>query len=444
MGFFLTYSLICSVILILVWSVYKCTLSRLNCFRFNRVALSCGYVISFVLPAIILHLNDGSPATNATVSMLFETVGCDDPGHLIMFETPQASMTDYIAVGYVIGCSCMAAYLLCAICRILLFICRGKKQKVGEHNVIIHTTENVAPFSFGEYIVLSDTDFNRNAEIIMLHEAAHVDNKHWIDLILAQFALIVSWYNPVSWFLLGELHSLHEYEADNHVLKSGINRMDYQMFLIREGAGSRFDTISDSINNGSLKERINMMFISHKTGNKRLFSLVFIPIICGVIYGFNSPSISSFFHSFEEIEPSLVFNTADSERKSIIPSFKIKRTINDDGELVKVIPDYDPTGNSLVTEADLKLEIGKERIVNMAISRLIIPQGDSFTDMDVIVQFKLTKDGHIEDLKVLDSSDKSLDDKILETLSQLYGFTPRTLENDKDRTSISFVRQEAK
>lgn len=105
MGFFLTYSLICSVILILVWSVYKCTLSRLNCFRFNRVALSCGYVISFVLPAIILHLNDGSPATNATVSMLFETVGCDDPGHLIMFETPQASMTDYIAVGYVIGCS---------------------------------------------------------------------------------------------------------------------------------------------------------------------------------------------------------------------------------------------------------------------------------------------------------------------------------------------------
>lgn len=187
-----------------------------------------------------------------------------------------------------------------------------------------------------------------------------------------------------------------------------------------------------------------MMFISHKTGNKRLFSLVFIPIICGVIYGFNSPSISSFFHSFEEIEPSLVFDTADSERKSIIPSFKIKRTINDDGELVKVIPDYDPTGNSLVTEADLKLEIGKERIVNMAISRLIIPQGDSFTDMDVIVQFKLTKYGRIEDLKVLDSSDKSLDDKILETLSQLYGFSPRTLENDKDRTSISFVRQETK
>ncbi len=444
MGLFLTYSFICSVILILLWCVYKCTLSRLNCFRFNRVALSFGYVISFVLPAIILHLNDGSPATNATVSMLFETVGCDDPGHLIMFETPQASMTDYIAVGYVIGCICMAAYLLCAICRILLLICRGRKQKVGEHNVIIHGTENVASFSFGKYIVLSDDDFCRNAEMIMLHEAAHVDNKHWIDLILAQFALIVSWYNPVSWFLLGELHSLHEYEADSHVLKSGINRMDYQMFLIREGAGSRFDTISDSINNGSLKERINMMFVSHKTGNKRLFSLVFIPIICGVIYGFNSPSISSFFHSFEEIEPSLVFNTADSERKSIIPSFKIKRTINDNGELVKVIPNYDPTGNSLVTEADLKLEIGKERIVNMAISRLIIPQGDSFTDMDVIVQFKLTKDGRIEDLKVLDSSDKSLDDKILETLSQLYGFSPRTLENDKDRTSISFVRQEAK
>lgn len=444
MGFFLTYSLICSVILILLWCVYKCTLSRLNCFRFNRVALSCGYVISFILPAIILHLNDGSPATNTTVSMLFETVGCDDPGHLIMFETPQASMTDYIAVGYTVGCICIAAYLLCAICRILLLICRGRKQKVGEHNVIIHGTENVAPFSFGKYIVLSDADFSRNAEMIMLHEAAHVDNKHWIDLILAQFALIVSWYNPVSWFLLGELHSLHEYEADSHVLKSGINRMDYQMFLIREGAGSRFDTIADSINNGSLKERINMMFISHKTGNKRLFSLVFIPIICGVVYGFNSPTISSFLHRFEEIEPSLVFYTADSERKSIIPSFKIKRTVNDTGELVKVIPDYDPTGNSLVTEADLKLEIGKERIVNMAISRLVIPQGDSFTDTDVIVQFKLTKDGRIEDLKVLDSSDKSLDDKILETISQLYGFSSRTLENDKDRTSISFVRQEAK
>ena len=444
MGLFLTYSLICSVILILMWCVYKSTLSRLTCFRFNRVALICGYVISFVAPVILLHLNDRSSETNATVSMLFETVGCEDPGHLIMFETPQASMTDYLAVGYMIGCICMTTYLLCAICRILLLICKGKKQEVGEHNVIIHNTKNVAPFSFGEYIVLSDSDFKRNAEMIMLHEAAHIDSRHWIDLVFAQFALIVSWYNPVSWMLLGELHALHEYEADHHVLKSGINRMDYQMFLIREGAGSRFDTISDSINNGSLKERINMMFTRHKTGNKRLYSLVFIPMMCGVVYGINSPSISSFLRSFEEIEPSLVFNSADSERKSIIPSFKIKRTLNNTGEIVKVIPDYDPTGNSLVTEADLKLEIGKERIVNMAISRLIIPQGDSFTDMDVIVQFKLTKDGRIEDLKVLDSSDPSLDDKILETLSQLYGFSPRTLENDKDRTSISFVRQEAK
>ncbi|MCS2429319.1 hypothetical protein [Parabacteroides goldsteinii] len=86
--------------------------------------------------------------------------------------------------------------------------------------------------------------------MIVCHEKAHIECRHWIDLLLMQAAIIVIWYCPAVWLLRNELHTLHEYEADSRVLASGIQREDYQMFLIKrqlEQGSQLFPTVSITV-----------------------------------------------------------------------------------------------------------------------------------------------------------------------------------------------------
>ena len=90
--------------------------------------------------------------------------------------------------------------------------------------------------------------------MLISHEKAHLDSDHWIDLAVAQMVIIFQWFNPAAWFVRKELQRIHEYEADELVLKSGIEEKDYQMFLIQNISGNRYTGLTDGLNNCSLKK----------------------------------------------------------------------------------------------------------------------------------------------------------------------------------------------
>ncbi|MCH5236167.1 MAG: TonB family protein, partial [Muribaculaceae bacterium] len=99
----------------------------------------------------------------------------------------------------------------------------------------------------------------RDLQMLVAHEKAHLDKAHWIDLVLAQIVLIFQWFNPAAWFMRRELQRIHEYEADEAVLQSGVEEKEYQMLLIQNISGNRYSGLTDGLNNCSLKKRIIMM-----------------------------------------------------------------------------------------------------------------------------------------------------------------------------------------
>ena len=82
---------------------------------------------------------------------------------------------------------------------------------------------------------------------------------HSADLLLTDLCGCLQWFNPAMWLLRRELRDIHEYEADEAVISSGIDAKSYQLLLIRKAVGGRWYSIANSFNHSKLKNRITMM-----------------------------------------------------------------------------------------------------------------------------------------------------------------------------------------
>ena len=67
------------------------------------------------------------------------------------------------------------------------------------------------------------------------------------------------WFNPAMWLFRKELKAIHEFEADESVLKTEIDAKKYQLLLIQKTVGTRLYSMVNSFDHSSLKKRITMM-----------------------------------------------------------------------------------------------------------------------------------------------------------------------------------------
>ena len=65
---------------------------------------------------------------------------------------------------------------------------------------LVNLNENIAPFSFFNYIIYnSDLYTNDELQSILLHEKIHSQEKHSVDILVAKLFSIVFWFNPFVW-----------------------------------------------------------------------------------------------------------------------------------------------------------------------------------------------------------------------------------------------------
>ena len=75
------------------------------------------------------------------------------------------------------------------------------------------------------------------------------------------------------------MRAIHEYEADEAVLRSGVDAREYQMLLIRKAAGRRWCSVANSFNHSKLKNRITMMLRKKSSRWNYARALVFLPLV---------------------------------------------------------------------------------------------------------------------------------------------------------------------
>ena len=116
---------------------------------------------------------------------------------------------------------------------------------------------------------------------------AHVRCLHCIDLVVVGMCALV---NPVAWLLLRELKALHEYEADDHVLRSGrLEAKTYQTLLIKKTVGAEAYALASCLN-FNLKNRIIMMKKEQTNGWRKAWLLAVIPVAGVALAVFAKPA----------------------------------------------------------------------------------------------------------------------------------------------------------
>ena len=171
-------------------------------------------------------------------------------------------------------------------------ILRSGESIPREGYTLVVVSGKICPFSWRNYIVLSRQDYEGYKEIIA-HECIHIRKKHTWDLYLIQLLLVFHWFNPAVWLLRRELQDIHEYEADEGVIKQGIDATKYQLLLVKKAVGSRVESIANSFNHSKLKNRITMMLKEKSNRWARLKILLFLPLAVLIAQAFARPEVAS-------------------------------------------------------------------------------------------------------------------------------------------------------
>ena len=420
-GIFLAYSLLASTLLIVVWAVYKCVLANTGCFRFNRILLLSCITLAFVFPIFILNSFWVADIMENNIEIAFNPVEIAYIANTVSEQiTP---IWDYIVTLYIIGVIVMILYFLVSLVRLALFILKGEHIKQDDCRIILHRHNSVAPFAWCGYIMMPRRDWYEFGQMIVCHEKAHIECRHWIDLLFMQAAIILTWYCPAIWLLRNELHTLHEYEADSRVLASGVKREEYQMFLIKKTVGARFATLSNCLNHSSLKKRITMMLSSKPTGKARVRAFVMVPAMALALIGLATPAVSAVINEVSAATPVEDLRYKISEKSD--DSIRVTERYSDVAVTEKADgADAVPFSK---TETAPNFPGGKDKLAEFVNKNISFPESayvNGILDMDAVVQLTIAKDGVVKEARIVKSSGQVLDAEALRVARMLPKFHP--------------------
>lgn len=295
--------------LALLLAVYKVFLSGTTFHRFNRFLLLGFLALSAVLPLCHIETEHTDIAiANTEFVRTLETL--QDGGANVAVRSAIVPDGEGTAISDVANDGTKAedkpvvwAYLLIGVYLMYVLIilsgwvrstvkmkrflraCRryrlGKWVRLAVHKNLF------GPFNWMNYIVVPDEERKLHTDVAVCHEMAHVRCLHCIDLVVVGACALV---NPVAWLLLRELKALHEYEADDHVLRSGrLEAKTYQTLLIKKTVGAEAYALASCLN-FNLKNRIIMMKKEQTNGWRKAWLLAVIPVAGVALAVFAKPA----------------------------------------------------------------------------------------------------------------------------------------------------------
>ena len=276
---FLAYNLKLSGCFLLFYLLYKGVFCRNTFHRMNRMVLISAHLVILFIP--LISFTTGQSTGMPEIIGVYETFlpqPFSEPTEAVSSQPAFDPMRIAVVV-YMIGILFFTCRYLYFIIRIIFLIRAGEKIRLDSGIVLIICEKNIIPFSWMHYIMLSRTDAGENCHAILLHEQTHIKCLHSVDLIIANIFAIIQWYNPFIWLIKSELQDIHEYEADEAALHSGVGAKQYQLLLIERAVGSScFNSITNGFNHSKLKKRINMMMKKKNSRWSRLKYLSILPI----------------------------------------------------------------------------------------------------------------------------------------------------------------------
>ena len=375
MGTFLVYILKSAVCLAIFYLFYRLLLSKETFHRFNRMALLGVMLLSCLLPLVKVTVEQASPVNAQVMSM---------EDLLLMYQWNSEAVVEEgsrpfhwqegLVLVYFVGLFFVIVRHLWSLGRMLYLIRHSRCERLDNGIRLVVHRRKLAPFSWMRYIVISETDLKESGHHILVHEMAHIHHRHSWDLLLTEACAWLQWFNPAIWLLKQELQNIHEYEADEEVLRQGINAKEYQMLLIKKAVGARLYSIANSFNHSSLKKRITMMIRKKSNPWARAKYLYVLPLAAVTVAAFARPEISKPLDEISSVKVndlSAVLETyADKNVSNPAEKTKLKmKVVDEEGKpiIAATVLVANTTNGTLTDEnGNFTLEVGSDQSIQVA------------------------------------------------------------------------------
>ncbi|UWY27265.1 peptidase M56 [Flavobacterium sp. TR2] len=139
-------------------------------------------------------------------------------------------------------------------------VLKGKKIEQQADFKFIDVDENIAPFSYFDYIVYNSSLYTAaELENILEHEKVHSDQKHTVDVLISRIFCILFWFNPIVWLYKKAILQNLEFIADSEASKKIADKKAYQYTLLKITTHETCVAITNHFYQSLIKKRIVML-----------------------------------------------------------------------------------------------------------------------------------------------------------------------------------------
>jgi len=212
--------------------VYSIMLSRDTSYSRNRAFILMSLITALIFPFITLQTIKlwNIQFFGKILSNVFVTANADSSKTLSQGSSSpsllQMIYSIYIIVGFV-----FIFKLFIDLFNLLFLIIRHKNEG---SRIIRFNGFNTSGFSAMGYIFINTRLSPEEACDIIKHEQTHLKQNHFIDIVFIELIKAVQWFNPVIYLFNRSLRAIHEYQADQECISSGVPIVNYQSLLLSQ------------------------------------------------------------------------------------------------------------------------------------------------------------------------------------------------------------------
>lgn len=294
---------------------YKILLNKETFYRINRYVLVLCLFISFGLPLLPVPQKWSFRKAETTEVVQKQTNYVSTPVNTLQPKTilesapaekntPVVSKTSnkisfsqvmtWIVYLYWFG---VAAFAINFLIQIVVLLYRAYTRPVIKDGRfrIIEMRGDHAPCSFGNNIFINPEKYDWDTyEQIILHEKIHIQQRHTLDIVLAEMVLIFQWFNPFAWQYRREIENNLEFLTDDQLVRrEEVEKTTYQMSLLKVSAPHFPLSLTTNYNQSLLKKRIAMMNSKKSNVHTAWKYFFLLPVLVLFACLFNEPFVHS-------------------------------------------------------------------------------------------------------------------------------------------------------
>ena len=386
-----------SGLLILFYLAYHFLLRKETFFNSNRWFLLIGLLTSVALPFLVytkVVWVDPTPLPNFNYSHTYVPQSVEKESFVINWNLVSLAI-------YTIG---FLAFMLKFALDFysLNSVLKGKQVQQQADFKFVDIKENIAPFSYFDYIVYNSSMYSEaELESILEHEKVHSDQNHTMDVLISRVFCVLFWFNPIIWLYKKAIMQNLEFIADSEAAKKISDKKAYQYTLLKITTHESCVAITNHFYQSLIKKRIVML---NKNQSKKVNYWKYyavIPALVAFVLLFQIKVIAQEKKEVQEVTEKInsvdVYKikstTTDQELKEVAQNLKKNHDVN-----VEISEVKRNSKNELINiKVDIEKGTGKAQTIQVEGDKAIKSCGIVIvTDDDGSKKINLITDGAIE------------------------------------------------